>query len=182
MGNYSYISDYEFTNNVEEFLKNIAPIYWINDKLDKFPSDVALPKDEELVLYKIGNTSDSELHLPEIKRDYHTGPIYIDIDGWKVQGYWYEGFCKMLMKFQEAGLRGYLAMDEETDQHFVINFNDDGVTVDIHEEAEKKDYPDRTDFETGEEYEDAISDYYENYIIKPSDEMPSTTHTINPKT
>jgi hypothetical protein len=70
------------------------------------------------------------------KNYYFDGELYLNIDGWKIQGYWYDTFCLFLHYLRLCGLKGRIEMNEEHDQDFYINFNDDSIMVEVCEAAE----------------------------------------------
>ena len=57
--------------------------------------------------------------------------VSLDIDDWKIQGYWYEGLCEWLIEQKEMGLRGHIDLDYESQQGYRISFKDSGVVVSI---------------------------------------------------
>lgn len=64
------------------------------------------------------------------------GNIFIDINKWKVQQYWYDDFCQFLWLLQTAGVRGHMEMCYQSYQNFNIYFKDEDVTVEIFEEEQ----------------------------------------------
>ena len=55
--------------------------------------------------------------------------VYIDIDGWKIIGYWYEEFLKELRELNEF-LEGEWCLIYETHEEMaIIKFGDDGVKI-----------------------------------------------------
>jgi len=57
------------------------------------------------------------------------GSVYINIDGWKIIGYWYEEFLKELRELNEF-LKGEWCLIYETHEEMaIIKFEDDGVKI-----------------------------------------------------
>jgi hypothetical protein len=59
--------------------------------------------------------------------------VYIEIDGWKIIGYWYEDFLKELRELNEF-LEGEWCLIYETHEEMaIIKFGDDGVKIKLGE-------------------------------------------------
>ena len=154
MGNYSYLNEERWTN-YDEFLKNIAPYYNTPEYIESLPEKYReLSKEQKviasLVLISNEKFAKPRLHLKEDR-------LHLCIDGWKIQGYWYEDFCLMLEKFHELGLRGFIDMTEEQDQDFIIELNDKGIEVEVFEPAEFDYSEDRDEYTITKESKEMAS-------------------------
>ena len=132
MGNYSYMNEQIYTNDIDTFLKKVAPYY--SDNLTAIPEQYRNVDEVDVAMIKIGGINTG--FLPNITIE--NNELILDMDGWKIQGYWYDGFCKMLELFHRLGLRGYMDMTEETEQDFVITFTDKQIEVEIWEPAQQE--------------------------------------------
>lgn len=125
MGNYSYINEQIYTMDVNKFMKKVAPYY--SEVLERIPEQYRQLNKLDTAL---ASMSDSKCgFLPELSIVHDE--LHLDMDGWKIQGYWYDDYCKMLELFHSLGLRGHIDMTEETEQDFVITFTDKQVEVEI---------------------------------------------------
>ena len=137
MGNRSTINNYSW-NNIDKFLKNLTPYYDTENMLILLPEGYReLTEEQKLIstLMSVGGRIKFSMPQMYINED----GLLIDLDDWKIHGYWYDDLCNMLTLFHELGLRGHIHMTEECDQDFDIRLNDDGVEVEIWEAGEDQD-------------------------------------------
>jgi len=144
MGNYSYINESDFTNDIDKFLRKLAPYYdrttthWVAEEkismLTYLPDKYRDLDDDQKLQSSLLAMGKIKFAMPELKIE--NDKLYIDIDSWKIQGYWYKDFNIMIELFWELGLRGYIDMTEETDQDFIIKFKKKGVEVEVFGSAE----------------------------------------------
>ena len=165
MGNRSSINYYSWSN-IGKFLYNIAPYYDTTydteNMLNAMPNGYKeLNKEQKITsaLLSVGGRPSFSMAQMFITED----GLLIDLEDWKIQGYWYEDFCNMLILFHDMGLRGHIHMTEETDQDFDIRLNDDGVEVEIWEPGEEE-YDEETDTHTRVSYSEDMES--EIHIIK----------------
>jgi hypothetical protein len=59
------------------------------------------------------------------------GSVYIDIDGWKIIGYWYEWFLKELRELNEFLVGEWCLIYETHEEMAIIKFGDDGVKINL---------------------------------------------------
>ena len=94
----------------------------------------------------------------EMDTDYgEEGDLCLDINDWKIQGYWYESFCKWLCQLQEMGVRGEINLDCEGTQEYKIIFTFDGVFTRIGPQLE---FDEKTD-----EYQEPEDNSWITYIV-----------------
>lgn len=114
MGNYSYYGYSElFVPDIELFNK------WLIAKIVEV-GDVKNLGYLYRAIKTIGNKYNGELAECE---------VFLDINGWKIWGYWYQDFKQLLADIWLQGVRGKINMEEEQGYEFEIYFNEDGVTL-----------------------------------------------------
>ena len=148
MGNPSFLSYSEL--NVKDWNKFYYHLAVNAKEVPSFISaeikDFDKEKAAKLVALKLAGNEESKVpqyyintikHIQEGKNYNAEGDIFLDLDEWKIQQYWYDEFCQFLWLLQTAGLRGHIEMTYECMQNFNIYFNEDDVEVEIFKEQQQ---------------------------------------------
>jgi len=130
MGNRSSLLDTTITTDPDKFFRAVAPYYDGLGQLKYSPEGYRTLNNEQNLQASLISMNKPETYLCPLK--IMNDMIFLDIDEWKIQGYWYKELCNMFEIFQSLGLRGTLELEEEEGQLYFIRFEDTGVTVKIH--------------------------------------------------
>jgi hypothetical protein len=69
----------------------------------------------------------------EIVEIFDDDSVYIEINGWKIIGYWYEDFLKELRELNEFLVGEWCLIYETHEEMAIIQFGDDGVKIKLGE-------------------------------------------------
>jgi hypothetical protein len=90
-----------------------------------------------------------------------------DLNGRKIQGYWYDPTCEYLYYLWYCGVRGYVMMNEEQNQDFEIRFEEDNIYVDFYPVMGYPDYDESDDDEKQPQPKYEIEDIIRLNVIAP---------------